>query len=507
MIELEVADELVDHEEARQLLHIDVSRDVLPLVQSSHEAVETVAHDVERQARVIYAELGFLDVDGQVVGRGAELLSGGLVVVGVELEQRRRRLVGKVHAVVREAHLLRQVVAAAVGSVEINVHGHYVVGGRSAHEVGGLHAYGVRHQRARLIVGEQHPALAGRHAQRLLLLGELQAVRFLGPPPAAVAAPLDLHGRLLHRGEYAMAVDAYGGVLEVVLASDGLPVGGGDVNRRHLSAVREPINVHAHQAPVGLHGITTVGRGQQYGGSRARERIIYVVVEAQAARLALLQLAAHIHQRALRHLERGRQALAYGGDGHVDGVAHDLAQGVGEELVVELIVELERLELWEVRRRLLAHARHVGEGVGERLADVRSHHQLPARLRVLRNVFEGVGLHAPVVEIDVQRRGELRHRRGVHGIGAGVGTGPRVGLCAFLGEVVALVGRARAAGVGAQHALAGAQVPVVGVVGHAANAQRAVVVLLHGPELAGRLGLGGQRQPFVVLVLAPVGPH
>ena len=64
VIEFEVADKLINHEEAHQLLDIDVARDVLPLVERLHEAVEVVLYHLQRQGGCAFGKLWFLDVDG-----------------------------------------------------------------------------------------------------------------------------------------------------------------------------------------------------------------------------------------------------------------------------------------------------------------------------------------------------------------------------------------------------------------------------------------------------------
>ena len=81
MIQLEIANEFIHHKESCQLFQINIRRDVLLLVKGSHESIEAVLDDVKRQSCCSFCELRLLDVDGQVVWRGTELLSRWLVVI------------------------------------------------------------------------------------------------------------------------------------------------------------------------------------------------------------------------------------------------------------------------------------------------------------------------------------------------------------------------------------------------------------------------------------------
>ena len=67
MVQLEVADKLVYHQEARQLLDVNEFANVLSLIERLHEVVETATNHVQRQGCCPLVELRFLDVDGQVI--------------------------------------------------------------------------------------------------------------------------------------------------------------------------------------------------------------------------------------------------------------------------------------------------------------------------------------------------------------------------------------------------------------------------------------------------------
>ena len=138
-----------------------------------------------------------------------------------------------------------------------------------------------------------------------------------------------------------MPVYGDGGVLEVVLAGDVLPVGGVDVDGRHLGSICQPIDVDADVASVGQHEVFVVFFWRQYSAAFPGYQVIDVFVEAQTALLACLQHAVHIYLGVLvGHFERRSEALADGSNRYEDGVAYHFAIGRSEELVVVAVIEL-----------------------------------------------------------------------------------------------------------------------------------------------------------------------
>ena len=246
-----VADEVGDEHGADHSVHVEQGR-VVVLLDGQGERVEGVLYLLEplvglflRDEGVLehLFEVGFLQVDVEPVVLVAELV--GFVVVRVEFEHDGVGLVLEVDAVVVEAGLLGEVVRTAVVAVDVQFYGYDVVAAGRAHHVGHLHGQGIGGHGARLLVAEQHPRAAVLHAQGLLLLVELQPVGVLAVAavaPTAVASAANQHGRLLHVGEHAAAVDADGGLLVVRLAvaadvGPGVPrfsVVEGDVDARHL---------------------------------------------------------------------------------------------------------------------------------------------------------------------------------------------------------------------------------------------------------------------------------
>ena len=198
MIQLEITDEFINHEESCQLLQINIRRDVLLLVESCHESIKAVLNLIKRQSCRSFCELRFLNVDGQIVRCGAELLSVRLVVIRVQLQKSSSRFVFKVDAIVREAHLFRQVITAAIFAIKVKVDRHNMVGSTCFHKVCSLHADSIRHQRAADTICQQYPVPTFSHTKRLHLICEPYPIRLLCPAPAAVSSTLDLHRSLFH---------------------------------------------------------------------------------------------------------------------------------------------------------------------------------------------------------------------------------------------------------------------------------------------------------------------
>ena len=384
MIELVVKRELVDHHEADKLLDINIRRDVPSAIECRQETVETILNVFQCQLRQAFAEVGFLDVDWQVVRRRLELLSCRLVVIRIEFKQSSCCFVNNIDTVVRKAYFLGKVIAATILAIKVKVNWHDMIGCSCSHQIGCLHTDCVRHHRTCLIVREQYPRLAFRHAERLLLLSELQAIRFLWPAPAAVASALYLHSSLFHRREDVVTVDTDGGVLVVILTGYGLTVGSIDVDGWHFCPIRQPIDMNSISSAVRLHDIVAAFPRHKYGAAIGCNKIIDVLIEAQAVAYLFLRFAVHIDCRVIVGEAKGRrQTFANGTNRGRNDIIGNLAINGREELVVVLLGELERDERWEVRL-LFAYGNDIREIVGVVLSDVRLDDKLSVLLRLAR---------------------------------------------------------------------------------------------------------------------------
>ena len=220
-----------------------------------------------------------------------------------------------------------------------------MIGSRCSYKVGSLHTYGVRHQRTADTVSQQHPVPALGHAKGLHLLGETDAIGFLGPSPTTVTPSFYLHGGFCHRGENAVSVYGDGGILEIIPAGNSLSVNCIDIDCRHLCPIRQPVNMNADNPSVGFLEVIVIFLRGKNGIAVPGDYIIYVLVETQTAFLACLNLSVNIrHNVLISYLERGREAFAYGSNRHKDGIAHHLTIRISEKLVVELVIEFEQFE-------------------------------------------------------------------------------------------------------------------------------------------------------------------
>ena len=142
-----------------------------------------------------------------------------------------------------------------------------VIGSRT-HHGGNLHADGIGHHRALLLVGEQYPVLSFRHPEGLYFLFEFQSVGVFCPgvvAPAGVSPSLDLH-LVFHRGVNDASVDIDVGVEVIALAADKLEILDVDVYPRHVvGLVGEPVHMH-RVVPSPRDKMVVIHRGlDEYG--------------------------------------------------------------------------------------------------------------------------------------------------------------------------------------------------------------------------------------------------
>ena len=286
-----------------------------------------------------------------------------------------------------------------------------MVGSTCFHKVCSLHADSIRHQRATDTICQQHPVPAFRHTKRLYLLCEPYPIRLLRPAPTAVSPTLDFHSSLFHRGEDAVSVNSNGGVLEVILARNSLSVSSIDVYGRHFCPIGQPIDMNADITSIRMLEILTIRFFRQNGIALPCNQIIDVLVEAQTGFLACLNLFIHINQHiVVWHFERRSQAFAYSSNRHKDCIFNHLAISRSEELVVEIIVELKRLERWEVWR-LFAHRIHFRKVVSVSPIEIGFNKQLTIIFPIIRHILQRISFHSSVREIDMKGFRETRHYR------------------------------------------------------------------------------------------------
>ena len=228
------------------------------------ESIEIVFDKLLLRVVGIGRKVRLLDIYGKSEITIAELIR--LIKILVQFEEGGVGLVVERNAVVGKAHVLREVVAAAILAVDVEFHRHNVIRPRRSHGLSDALRHGVGHHRAGEFVGKQHPALAGSHAERLFLRSEFQSVGVLGigvARPAAIATPLHLH-RVGHRRPHARAVDNDFSIEIIVLARNHLPVLNIQVNARHRgSLIRQPVHTHRNIAPEGLPRVFVDGRANE----------------------------------------------------------------------------------------------------------------------------------------------------------------------------------------------------------------------------------------------------
>ena len=155
-----------------------------------------------------------------------------VVIVEVQLEQVAagdgvadvvlRRHLGDGHPVVVHPHLLDQQVRTHVLPVQDQLH--RLAAGRPRevrHHRRHLHRHEVPHQGPVHEVRQQHPALVLVHPEDVLLLVQLDQIRFLGPVPGRIAAAADFAGRGVEALELLRSPDLQGSLHIRFLGSDG----------------------------------------------------------------------------------------------------------------------------------------------------------------------------------------------------------------------------------------------------------------------------------------------
>ena len=165
MSELEVDAQVVDHEEADKALEVEmvqafVVRAIAKRLEGRLPVVENVLHGDVQQG-VFLVEVRVVNLRADAVGVVRE---DGYVVIGVEFEHGRTALIVEIDGVVLQPHLFRQVIAASVGAVDVELYGHDVAGCVASGQGRELVAHGIAEHGARLLVAEQHPVLASLHA-------------------------------------------------------------------------------------------------------------------------------------------------------------------------------------------------------------------------------------------------------------------------------------------------------------------------------------------------------
>ena len=229
------------------------------------EGIPVVLYDSLTFGVGIFFQIGFFDVDRQVETGVVEFAG---VAICVEFEEDGIALIGQVDTVVGEAHLLGEVVAAAIFAIEIEFDRKHIVGRFGSGQIGHLHGHGIGHHRAPLLVGQQHPALAGGEAERLALDVELDAigifaVRVAVPAGVASASNADAIGEV---GPNSGPVDGDFGTQVNFLAGNHLSVDHVDIDfRHHCGRVGGPSCFHRHFTAVGHPRILPLCRTDEHG--------------------------------------------------------------------------------------------------------------------------------------------------------------------------------------------------------------------------------------------------
>ena len=184
-----------------------------------------------------------------IIGIPIHIEPVGFIVVGIHFQQHGVGFIIQVDAVARNTHFWREHIIASIVIVDIEIHGRHLVGSLGSHKSGNLHTHGIGNHGIILFVGQQHPTLTLRHAERFLSLFKLQAIGVLGvfAPrnaviPTGVSTALNRHGHLCEIIEYAGTVDANGGIIILILTvcTNHFPVECIDVNLGHAVSVGEP---------------------------------------------------------------------------------------------------------------------------------------------------------------------------------------------------------------------------------------------------------------------------
>ena len=352
MTQFKVEYEVVDHHEAGEGIHVHLVFIPGLLVDRDAEGVEVALDGFQTFRRIGFEgflrEVWVFDVCRQVVDVGVELVC--LVVILVELEQYAAVLLIDVYAIVGDTHFFGEVVASAILAIQVEVNGNDVVGTLRSRQAGGFHADGIGHHGVRLVVRQQHPALALFQAKWANLFVELQAVGFLRPAPAAVAASLYPYA-ILH-----ILIDAVAVEVELRVA---ISAAAGDVPsvihvNLYAGYVRRPlcheVNADGVIPSVVSHHAYAVLRHPRQAAAGQRCGIDDVLSKSVTAYLRLLHLVADIHHSILWvRLKRGGEVFGDGGNVKGDALVHRVVgseQGfhVPRHLIIVLIVELERCQ-------------------------------------------------------------------------------------------------------------------------------------------------------------------
>ena len=178
MIELRIQHQFVHKHEAGQHIEIHETFEVGHIKHRRLKSVEVGLHLLHVQHRLPLREVRLLDVHRQAIAVRVEAVY--LIVVSIQFEEHRSRLVIQVDAVVGQSRLLRKDIAAAVVTVHIEVHRYHIIGTCRTHHTGRLHGHGVTHHRAMLFLRYEVPVLALGQSEGLHRTGKLQSVRVLG---------------------------------------------------------------------------------------------------------------------------------------------------------------------------------------------------------------------------------------------------------------------------------------------------------------------------------------
>ena len=174
-----VAEEVIDKKVADESCGIDVRCQVAPLAHRLLEGVPTLRDGrFEAGLRLLFRVVHH---HGQIVMVADEAL--GLVEVDVELQQH-AALPVDVHATLSHADLLREEVAAQVFAVQVELHGGRMSCKGASRHACSLHGSRVDGQGGVDVIGNEYIVAVLHRAEKLLLVGEFQPVRFLriGPP-------------------------------------------------------------------------------------------------------------------------------------------------------------------------------------------------------------------------------------------------------------------------------------------------------------------------------------
>ena len=180
MLQFGIVAQLVGKKEADQIVHVETSCVVLTTaITKCLGSVVPVVDDVllrDRQEGIVLFEVRIVYLGADAIGIRAP---DGLIGICVEFKHGCTRFITDRDRVVVEAYLLRQVIAATIATVDVQLDRHDMACASTSRESRGLLLKRVAQHGTRLLVAQQYPMPAAGHTKRALLLGELEMIRVL----------------------------------------------------------------------------------------------------------------------------------------------------------------------------------------------------------------------------------------------------------------------------------------------------------------------------------------